>query len=175
MGRKGDGANTTPTVPAVRQAVRELDPQLVVAQPRTLEAAFVSSIDEQWMMAMLVGLFGVVALVLAAVGLYGVMAHLTTQRTAEMGIRLALGAKQSSIMTLVVGQGLRLFAIGAVVGVAGALAGSRLVEAQLFGVAPTDPSIFVTVVALLAAISVLACAIPAHRAMRTDPVAALRH
>jgi hypothetical protein len=78
-------------------------------------------------------------------------------------IRLALGAQQSSIMTLVVGQGLRLFAMAAVVGVAGALAGSRLVEAQLFGVAPTDPSIFVTVVALLAAISVLACAIPAHR------------
>ena len=78
-------------------------------------------------------------------------------------------------MTLAVGQGLRLFAMGAAVGVAGALAWSRLVEAQLLGVAPTDPSIFVTVVALLAAVSVLACAIPAHRAMRTDPVAALRH
>ena len=162
-------------VPSLRQAIRELDSQLVLVRPRTLEETFVSSIDQQRMMAMLVGLFGAVALVLAAVGLYGMMAHQTTQRTTEMGIRLALGAKRSSIMKLVVGQGLRLFAIGAILGVAGALAASRLVEAQLFGVAPTDPSIFVVVVALLTAVSGLACAVPAHRAMRTDPLTALRH
>jgi putative ABC transport system permease protein len=91
-----------------------------------------------------------------------------------MGIRLALGATRSSIMALVIAHGLRLLAIGMVLGVAAALAASRLVEARLFGVAATEPSIFAAVIVRLTAVSVLACAIPARRAMRIDPVAALR-
>jgi putative ABC transport system permease protein len=146
----------------------------VVANPRTLEESFVSSLDQQRLMATLVGFFGAVALILAAVGLYGMMAHLTSQRTAEVGIRLALGARPVSILVLIVRQGLRLVAFGGVLGVFAAIAGSRLVRTQLFGIAPTDPTTYLAVALLLAVVSVVACVIPARRAMRVDPIVALR-
>jgi putative ABC transport system permease protein len=162
-------------VPALRQAVREIDPQLVLTRPRTLDEQFTRSLSEQRMMATLIALFGGVALALATVGLYGTMAHLAGQRTTEVGIRLALGASRSSIMRMMVGEGARLVALGALVGVGGALAGTRLLRTQLFGIAPTDPGTFAAVVALLWIAGVLACAIPARRAMRIDPAVALRN
>jgi predicted permease len=162
-------------IPAVRQAVRELDSQVIVARPRTLIEEFSRSISDERMMATLVGLFGAIALVLAAVGLYGTMAHLAGQRTTEVGIRLALGASPSSILVMLTGEGLRLVGAGAVLGLAGALAGTRLLESQLFGIAPTDPGTFVMVVLMLGSVGLLACALPARRAMRVDPVVALRN
>jgi ABC-type antimicrobial peptide transport system permease subunit len=162
-------------IPAVRQAVRELDPQVIVARPRTLIEEFSRSISDERMMATLVGLFGAIALVLAAVGLYGTMAHLAGQRTTEVGIRLALGASPSSILVMLTGEGLRLVGAGAVLGLAGALAGTRLLESQLFGIAPTDPGTFVMVVLMFGSVGLLACALPARRAMRVDPVVALRN
>jgi predicted permease len=161
-------------VPSVKGAVREIDSQLIVGRPRTLEEEFTASIGEQRTMAILIGMFGGIALVLAAVGLYGTMAHLAGQRTTEMGIRLALGARPSSIMMLVISEGLRLVAVGAALGLAGAFAGSRLLRSQLFNVAPTDLATFTSGAVVLLAVSALACAIPARRAMKLDPVEALR-
>ena len=161
-------------VPSVKGAVREIDSQLIVGRPRTLEEEFTASIGEQRTMAILIGMFGGIALVLAAVGLYGTMAHLAGQRTTEMGIRLALGARPSSIMMLVISEGLRLVAVGAALGLAGAFAGSRLLRSQLFNVAPTDLATFTSGAVVLLAVSALACAVPARRAMKLDPVEALR-
>ena len=126
------------------------------------------------MMATLVGLFGAIALLLAVLGLYGVMAHVATQRTPEIGIRLALGAQPASIVTLLLGQGFRLLGTGLAIGLAAALLGTRYIEAQLFGVTATDPLTFVSGCVVLAAASLTASVIPALRAMRVDPVVALR-
>ncbi|HSC27488.1 MAG TPA: ABC transporter permease [Vicinamibacterales bacterium] len=162
-------------IPQVRQALREIDPQVVLARPRTLTDQFGESVNDARMMAVLVGTFGAIALLLSAVGLYGVMSHLAGQRTAEIGIRLALGARPRSILAMIVREGAWLAAIGAALGLAGAYAGGRLVETQLFGVEPTDPLTFTAVLLTLLAVSLLACAVPAVRAMRVDPVVALRN
>jgi putative ABC transport system permease protein len=162
-------------LPAVRQAVRVVDPQLVVARPRLLREEFDRSIGDQRMMATMVGLFGAIALVLAAVGLYGVMAHLASQRRTEIGIRMALGARPSSILRLILGQGLRLVARGSLLGLAGAFAGTRYVQSQLFGVRSSDPATFVGVCAVLIVVSVIACLVPARRAMRVEPAIVLRN
>ena len=162
-------------LPGVRAAVRAVDPAIVVARPLRLRSVFEQSIASQRMMATLVGLFGLVALVLAAVGLYGVMAHLAGQRRTEIGIRLALGARPASILTLILNDGLRLVAIGAAIGLAAALGATRWLESQLFGVRPGDPLTFVIVCALLTAVAAVACLIPARRAMRVDPAVALRN
>jgi putative ABC transport system permease protein len=161
-------------LPAVRAAVRDVDPGIVVARPQRLRQVFEESIADQRMMATLVGLFGAVALLLASVGVYGIMAHLAGQRRTEIGIRVALGARPSSIFGLILGEGLWLVAIGAVLGLTGAFIASRSIESQLFGVRPGDPLTFVAVCAVLALVATLACLIPARRAMRVDPVVALR-
>lgn len=162
-------------LPSVRAAVRAVDPVVVVARAQRLESVFETSIASQRMMATLVGLFGVVALTLAAVGLYGVMAHLAGQRRTEIGIRLALGASPESILRLIVTEGMRLVGLGAAVGLAGAVASSRWISSQLFGVQPTDPLTLVAGCALLTIVAMLACIIPARRAMRVDPSLALRN
>ncbi len=161
-------------LPSVRAAVREVDPAIAIARPQRLRTVFDQSIASQRMMATLVGLFGGIALVLASVGLYGVIAHMAGQRRTEIGIRLALGAKPASILSLILGEGLRLVAFGAVIGLAAALAASRWLESQLFGVRPTDPLTFAAVCLLLTTVAALACLIPAARAMRVDPAVALR-
>ena len=161
-------------LPAVRAAVRGVDPGIVVARPQRLRAVFEQSISEQRMMALLVGLFGAVALVLAAVGIYGVMAHLAGQRRTEIGIRLALGARPASVFGLILGEGLRLVGIGAALGLAGAFTATRYIEGELFGVPPADPLTFGAVCVLLTAVAAFACLIPARRAMRVDPAVTLR-
>ena len=125
-------------------------------------------------MAVFVGLLSGIALLLVAVGLYGVIAYSTRQRTAEVGLRLALGATPASILSLIVVRGARLMAIGAVLGFAGAFAAMRFVRNQLFGVEPTDPITWLAVLAVLLVVGLIACVIPARRAMRIDPAAALR-
>jgi putative ABC transport system permease protein len=162
-------------LPSVRQALRDIDSQLVLARPRTLADEFARSIGDQRLMATLVGLFGGLALLLAAVGLYGVMAHTAGQRRTEIGIRLALGARPATILRMIIGEGLRLVAIGGTIGIAGALVASRAVEHQLFGVRPLDPTTYVVVAVVLTVVAAAACAIPARRAMRVDPVVALRN
>jgi putative ABC transport system permease protein len=162
-------------LPAIRAAVRAVDPAVAVARPQRLRSVFEDSLASQRMMATLVGLFGLVALTLAAVGLYGVMAHLAGQRRTEIGIRLALGASPASILKLVVTEGLRLVSIGAALGILAAIASTRWISSQLFGIEPMDPVTFVSGSLLLAVVAVVACLIPARRAMRVDPSTALRN
>jgi ABC-type antimicrobial peptide transport system permease subunit len=135
---------------------------------------FDRSVETGRLLARLTGLLSGIALLLAAVGLYGVMAHSVRQRTREVGLRLALGATPAAIMHLVVGRGVRLIAIGAALGLAGAFAGVRFVRHQLFGVEPTDPLTWLGVSALLVLVGLAACGIPARRAMRVAPASVLR-
>ena len=161
-------------VPAIREAVRKIDSQLAVERPQLLSDVLDRTLSTQRMMATLVGLFGIVALLLAVLGLYGVMAHTAIQRTPEIGIRLAMGAQPASIVTLLLRRGVRLLAIGSAIGLAGALGVTRYLEAQLFGVTATDPLTFVSGCLVLAIAGIAASLIPAIRAMRVDPVEALR-
>jgi predicted permease len=167
-------SNPMSLVPAIREAVRQVDSQLAVERPQVLRDVLDRSLSRQRMMATLVGLFGAVALLLAMCGLYGVMAHAASQRTAEIGIRLAMGAQPSSIVSLLLGQGLRLLGIGLAIGLAGALVSTRYIEAQLFGVTATDSLTFVGVCVVLGIAGLAASVIPAVRAMRLDPIIALR-
>jgi ABC-type antimicrobial peptide transport system permease subunit len=115
-----------------------------------------------------------IALILGAIGLYGVISYIVTQRTNEIGIRLALGARPGQVRSMVVLQGARLAALGLVIGVAGALVLTRLMQGMLFGTGPTDPFTFVVVIGFLAAIALLATYVPAHRASRIDPASSLK-
>ena len=166
--------NPLALVPAVRDAVHQVDTELALERPQRLRDVLDRTLSRQRMMATLVGLFGGVALLLAVCGLYGVMAHAATERTAEIGIRLALGAQPSAIVTLLMGQGLRLLAIGVMSGLGGALLATRYIESQLFGVTTTDPMTFAIGCAMLAVTGLMAAVIPALRVMRVDPVIALR-
>jgi predicted permease len=166
--------NPMSLVPAIREAVRHVDSQLAVERPQLLREVLDRTLSRQRMMATLVGLFGAVALILAVLGLYGVMAHVATQRTPEIGIRLAMGAQPRSIVTLLLGQGLRLLGVGVATGFTAALLGTRYIEAQLFGVTATDPLTFAGGCVVLATAGITASVIPALRAMRVDPIIALR-
>jgi putative ABC transport system permease protein len=167
------GEPTSQTL-VVRRALHEVDPQLVVGRPRVLRDEFDASVGEQRMMAVLVSSFAVLSLLLAAIGLYGVMAHLMGQRTAEIGIRVALGARPASIFRLVLSDGMRLVALGAILGAAGSFLASRYVRSLLFGVEPGDPLTLLLVCIVLLAAAAAACVLPARRAMRVDPALALR-
>ena len=127
------------------------------------------------MQTLLLGGLAILALTMACVGIYGVMSYLVSQRTNEIGIRLALGANRGSILSLVPGQGMKVILIGVAVGLAAACALTRLISAPLFGVSPFDPLTFVAVVCLLMIVALAACYVPAHRATQVDPMHALRH
>ena len=160
--------------PAVERVVSELDPALPVAQVRTLEQNVARAMAEPRFLALLLGVFAGIALLLAAVGTYGLMAHTVAERSREIGIRMAMGAEPATVRMLVLRQGAALAGIGLAVGVLGALALTRFLSAQLYEVGTTDLQTFVAVPLFLGAVAMVACYLPARRATRVDPVEALR-
>ena len=161
-------------VPAMREVVRGIDPQLPL-KFRTLDEIFSSSLDRQRFSLVIFGVFGVVALLLAAMGIYGVTSYTVAQRTQEIGIRMALGAQMQDVLKLVLSSAMTLVLIGAVLGLVGAYAATRVMSSLLFGVAPTDLATFVAVPLLLFVVALVASLIPARRATKVDPLVALRY
>ena len=168
-----DGDPALLAAPA-RRALAAVDPGLAASDVRTMRQVIDRSVAQPRFTALLLSAFGTAALLLATVGVYGVMSYGVAQRTREFGIRVALGARASDVVRLVVGQGLVLAVIGVAVGVIGALAATRALRSLLYGVSPTDPVTFFAIGLLLLGVVALACVIPARRATRADPTAALR-
>ena len=162
-------------IPAVRSEVAALDSRLPVFAVKTMDEHIAASLWKQRMAAGLISTFGLLAIVLATFGLYGVIAYSVSQRTREIGVRMALGAQARDVLRLVVGKGFRLVVMGVFVGLASAFALTRLMSSFLFGVTPTDPATFTAVAVLLSLVALLACYIPARRASRIDPMVALRY
>ena len=133
------------------------------------------SVEQPRFRTVLLEIFALIAVSLATVGIYGVLAYSVSQRRHEIGIRMAIGARRSDVLWLVVGQGMLLTFIGVAIGVTGAFVLTRFLSTLLYEVRPTDPATFVVVPLLLAGVALLACYIPARRAMRVDPMVALRH
>jgi predicted permease len=162
-------------VPAVRREVQAVDPEQPLANVRTLQSLLDETVAPRRFGAVLVGAFALVALLLGAVGLYGVMSYVVSQRTHEIGIRMALGAQRGRILRSVLARGMSLVIAGVALGLAGSLAAARLIASQLFGVKPFDPQTIFGVSALLVSVALVACYLPARRATRVDPLTALRH
>jgi predicted permease len=162
-------------VSAVHSEVQKLDRELPMAAVATMDQLLADSLSRSRFTMFLLGIFAVVALALAAVGIYGLIAYSVTQRTQELGIRIALGAQRRDVLRLVLAQGTRLTLLGVAIGVFAALALSRLLATLLFSVSATDPVIFAGVAGLLAFVALFACFIPARRATRVDPIVALRY
>jgi putative ABC transport system permease protein len=158
----------------VEAAVQDIEKELPVTRVMPMTRLMRDAVARQRLSTVILAVFAVVAIVLAAVGLYGVVAHSVTERTREIGVRMALGAEQSSVLRLFVVHGLATAAVGTIAGLAGAAALSRWLEDLLFGVQPTDPATFAAVAGLLLLVSVAACYLPARRAARVDPLVALR-
>ncbi|PYU47569.1 MAG: permease [Acidobacteria bacterium] len=163
------------TAPAVRQVIHDVDPRLPVTGAGTLAEQVDHSVVDQRLTAQLSSFFGLVAVFLACIGIYGLMSYAVVHRTNEIGIRVALGAQQGQVLRLIMRQGLVLAASGVAVGIALALIFTRLLRSLLFGVQPFDPVTFIGVAFLLTLIALAACYLPARRAMRVDPVVALRY
>jgi predicted permease len=159
---------------ALRAVLTELDSDVPLAEVQTMEQALGAWAAERRLTMVLVGGFALLALILGAVGVYGVMAHLVVQRTHEIGIRIALGALPREVLRLVLSQGAWLAGLGIAVGLVGAIAATRLLAGLLFGIGPTDPVTLMATAASLAVVAALASVLPALRAIRTDPVDALR-
>jgi putative ABC transport system permease protein len=162
------------TISASRDIIHTLDPNLP-PHFHTFQQVFASSLAGRRFNLTLVSAFAVTALLLAAAGIYGVMAYTVARRTRELGVRMALGATPADVLRLVLGQGMWTTALGAIIGMAGAFALTRLISSLLFGVSPFDPLTLGGVVLLLGAVSLLACWLPARKATRVDPLAALRY
>jgi putative ABC transport system permease protein len=164
---------TAVSAPA-RRAVWSLDPSLPLTNLQTMGDAVFGSMARPRFLTMLLGVFGGLALVLAAVGTYGVMSYFVAERSREMGIRMALGAESGGVLMLVLTQSLKIAGLGLVFGTAAALALSRFVESWLFGVSAVDATTFVAVPAVLAIVAIAACLVPALRATRVDPIVVLK-
>jgi putative ABC transport system permease protein len=158
----------------VRRIIRGLDPLQPIAEVRTLDSILGENYSRQRFSAVLLAGFSISSLVLAAVGIYGVLAYSVEQRTREIGVRMALGAEPGRIVALVVGTGARLVIGGAIVGIAGALALTGLLKSLLFGIGPRDPGTFLAAPCIFVAVALLAAYLPARRAARLDPMDALR-
>ena len=159
---------------AVRGEVASLDSGLALLRPRTMPQVLSENMQQTSLQAFLLGLFAALAVFLAAIGIYGVMAYLVARRTREIGIRVAFGAQRADVLRLILVHGAKLTAAGIAAGILAAYALTRLISSQLFGIKATDPATFVVVSALLTLVALAACYIPARRAMRVDPMTALR-
>jgi putative ABC transport system permease protein len=168
----GDPLNA---VGAIQREIQTMDKDQPLADVRTMESWIGDSVATTRFAAVLLTLFAAVALILACVGIYGVLAYSVTQRTHEIGIRVALGAKSIDVLQLIVGSGMKLTAIGIVIGLVAAFSLTRVMESLLFGVSTTDLLTFLSVPALLLGVALVACLVPARRAARTDPMVALRY
>ena len=162
-------------IESVRRELRALDPQLPATRIRTLEEHRRNSLYSERVTALLLSAFGGLALLLAALGIYGVMAYAVTQRTREVGIRMALGARAGDVLRLMLRQGAGVIVAGVALGLAGAFAATRLIRTFLYQVSATDPLTFVSAAFLLTVVALPACYLPARRAMKVDPMIALRH
>ena len=161
-------------VPAIRRELANIDPDQPIYNPRTLEQVVSASIADRRFVLILLGTFSLLALLLAAIGIYGVVSYSVTQRTQEIGVRIALGAGRRQLFRMMITSAARLAFAGIVLGVVGALALTRLMTAFLFGVSPSDPLTFLVISAFLAGIALLSSCIPVRRALKVDPIAALR-
>jgi ABC-type antimicrobial peptide transport system permease subunit len=160
---------------AIRRQVRSLDPDIPLLAMRTMEDQLDRSLASERLVGFLSSLFGVLATVLAMIGLYGVTAYSVACRVQEIGIRMALGAQRRSVVSLVLHEGMMLAVIGVGVGLAGAFAVTRVLRSWLFDISPTDPLTFVATALLLTAVALIACYLPARRAAKVDPMVALRY
>src|SRR5271157_3727848 len=167
-------ADTGAVSSAARGILQELDPEIPV-KFQTFAQVYSASLGSRRFNVILIGFFGITALLLATAGVFGVMAYSVSRRTREIGVRVALGARRSDVLRMVLGQGLRTIFVGLAIGIAGSLALTRTVSSLLFGVTATDPITFVGVTLLLVGAGLLACYIPARRATRVDPLVALRY
>jgi putative ABC transport system permease protein len=168
-------SNPESVVATARAALKSLDPNLAVTNVFTIEQTLSQALWPPRMGGLLLALFGALALVLSAVGVYGVLSYSVNQQTREIGLRMALGAQRGDVMRLILGQGLRLTIVGLGLGILVALALMRVLVSLLFDVRAYDPSTYTAVTLLLTAVELLACYIPARRAMRVDPMVALRY
>lgn len=166
--------NPESLIPALGQAVHAIDKDVPLYNPRALANYVSSSVAQPRFNALLVGLFAAIALLLSAAGIYGVMSYIVTQRTQEIGIRLALGAQRSDVLRLVISQGMQLVALGVGLGLLATLASTRLLRSLLYGIGTTHLPTFLAVAILLAVVALIACWLPAHRASHVDPIVALR-
>ncbi|MGC1615631.1 MAG: ABC transporter permease, partial [Candidatus Acidiferrum sp.] len=160
---------------SVRTAIAAVDPTVPTGSIRSMEQVLSHSLALRSFMMFLLGLFAALALVLASVGMYGVISFAVSQRTREIGVRMALGAHPGDVLRLILGEGLKLVLAGVVLGIIAALAMTRLLSTLIYGVSASDPLIFLSVVALLVVVALAACFVPARRAMRVDPIVALRY
>jgi putative ABC transport system permease protein len=167
--------DATSLITSVREAVREVDNTLPLTNVTTQIEQSEASLTRERLFARLMSFFAVLVTLLSAIGLYGVMAYSVAQRTIEIGIRMALGARSTDVLRLVVWQGMRLVLVGLVIGAIAAIALRKIIESRLYGVKATDPLTFVAMSVLLIIVALAACLIPARRAARIDPMIALRN
>jgi ABC-type antimicrobial peptide transport system permease subunit len=160
---------------ALRDQANAVDKDVTLSAMTSMDDVLGASVSQPRFSSQLLGVFAAVALLLATIGLYGLMAYSITERRNEIGIRMALGAQRRDILRIVLGEGGKMVSMGIALGLVASLALTRLMTRMLFGVSPTDPLTFVAVVVILLGVAMLACWIPARRAMRVDPMVALRH
>jgi len=162
-------------LPAVKEKIREVNKEQAFSSVATIDQLVARSLNQRRFNLLVLASFAVLALILAGVGLYGLISFMTAQRKYEVGIRMALGADRRDVLNLIIRQGMALTLIGVVIGLLASFAFTRLMQRLLFGIRPTDPVTFAVITFVLSAVPFLACYIPARRATKVDPMVALRH